>query len=69
MPTQTDPILAAMAAELRHALIASSADPMNPPAGLPPSHGIFVEYQRRGGSVYQDADSAAQALVDLVSGK
>lgn len=64
MPTLTDPILTTMADELRAALVALGLDPTSPPPGPMPSARVWEEYQRRGGTVYTDADTMAAALVE-----
>jgi hypothetical protein len=61
-----DPVLEGMANELHAALVASGADPKNPPAGGMPADRAFAEYRDRGGVVYDDPQLMVRALVDLV---
>jgi hypothetical protein len=61
-----DPVLEEMAMELKNALLRAGADPANPPTGNMPSERAFAEYQRRGGSVYTNADLMAKSLVERV---
>lgn len=66
----TDQILSGMADELHRRLVAVGADTKNPPTGSnPPAAAAFAEYQKRGGTQFQDADKFATALVEEVRGR
>jgi hypothetical protein len=65
-----DQVLDEMAAELHDALVASGADPRNPPQSDDmPTATFFAEYKRRGGDNYDDAHSAAVALIERVKAR
>lgn len=65
----SDPVLEEMAVELRAALVAAGEDPNDPPGfdDRFPSARAFEEYRARGGKVYSDANTMAEALVRRVS--
>lgn len=65
-----DPVLNAMADELRGALIRAGLDPANPPTEFkPPAARAHEEYIKRGGKVYMDPDSMVDALIRRVVSK
>jgi len=64
--TKEDPILQGMATELHAALVASGADPKDPPTGDMPADRAFEEYKARGGDMYDDPQEMTRALVELV---
>jgi ribosomal protein S30 len=64
-----DPIMHTMAVELHGVLLKAGIDPQTHPdirADAPPSLRAFKEYQRRGGTVYTDANDFARSLVEQV---
>lgn len=63
-----DPILEEMAREFRSALVASGADPKNPPDRDDfPTERAFEEYQNRGGTVYSDPNQFVTSLIERVT--
>lgn len=62
-----DPILRAMAGELKVVLESVGKDPASPPDRPgPPSRRAYAEYLRRGGKVFGNEEAFATALVTEV---